>query len=189
MITRYSEITDIVVDDFRKEVIDSILSMFPGRAIDDEDSSNGIFYMDGIKVSIESDRIVVDDDANDTIPLKNAPIAGNPPQYREVSDIIQDFANLFAQVPVDEEEEIKPKTSLSRAFADIYGVSDTGCYINGNYFSPRVIIQKLDELCDCPIADIMDCIEDKFGDGCDGRDVNGEYMSPDSVLRFLSSQL
>ena len=189
MIKRYSEITDIVVDDFRRQVISSILFMFPGRAVDDEDSSNGVFYMDGVKVDIESDRIVIDGDSK-FIPLKNPPIAGNPPQYRPVEDILSDFVKEFsASVTEEQEQEIIPVTALGKAIADRYGTSDTGCYIKGNYFSSRSLIQKIDELGEYPsYEEIEDCITGCWGAGKDGRYVNNVYMSPDSVLEFVSSQ-
>lgn len=81
----------IATDDFRVDVIRAILTAFPGRAVDDEDPSNDIFLIDGIPVRLESDRIVVGDDLNGYIPLKNPPIAGNPPQYRDVDSILADF--------------------------------------------------------------------------------------------------
>lgn len=81
----------IATDDFRVDVIRALLTAFPGRAVDDEDPSNDIFLIDGIPVRLESDRIVVGDDLNGYIPLKNPPIAGNPPQYRDVDSILADF--------------------------------------------------------------------------------------------------
>ena len=87
---RFREI-QIATDDFRVDVIRAILTAFPGRAVDDEDPSNDIFLIDGIPVRLESDRIVVGDDLNGYIPLKNPPIAGNPPQYRDVDSILADF--------------------------------------------------------------------------------------------------
>lgn len=188
MIKRYSEITDVVVDDFRRQVISSILSMFPDRAVDDEDTSNGVFYMDGVKVEIESDRIVIDGDSK-FIPLKNPPIAGNPPQYRPVEDIISDFVREFSTLMTEEEQEVTPITSIGKALAGKYGISDTGCYINGAYFSPRSLIQKIDELGENPsYGEIEDCITGCWGAGKDGRYVNNIYMSPDSVLEFISSR-
>ena len=79
------------VDDFRKAVISAILFAFPERAVDDSDPSNDSFIIDGVPVRVESDRIVVGDDYSNYIPLKDAPIAGNPPQYRDVDSILVDF--------------------------------------------------------------------------------------------------
>lgn len=81
----------VVTTDFRRDVIQGILSAFPGRAMDDEDPSNDTFLIDGVPVRVEADRIVVGEDFNNYIPLKNPPIAGNPPQYREIDSIIADF--------------------------------------------------------------------------------------------------
>lgn len=81
----------VITTDFRRDVIQGILSAFPGRAIDDEDPSNDTFLIDGVPVRVEADRIVVGEDFNNYIPLKNPPIAGNPPQYREIDSIIADF--------------------------------------------------------------------------------------------------
>ena len=81
----------VITTDFRRDVIQGILSAFPGRAMDDEDPSNDTFLIDGVPVKVEADRIVVGEDFNNYIPLKNPPIAGNPPQYREIDSIIADF--------------------------------------------------------------------------------------------------
>ena len=81
----------VITTDFRRDVIQGILSAFPGRAMDDEDPSNDTFLIDGVPVKVEADRIVVGKDFNNYIPLKNPPIAGNPPQYREIDSIIADF--------------------------------------------------------------------------------------------------
>ena len=81
----------VITTDFRRDVIRGILSAFPGRAMDDEDPSNDTFLIDGVPVKVEADRIVVGEDFNNYIPLKNPPIAGNPPQYREIDSIIADF--------------------------------------------------------------------------------------------------
>lgn len=81
----------VITTDFRRDVIQGILGAFPGRAMDDEDPSNDTFLIDGVPVKVEADRIVVGKDFNNYIPLKNPPIAGNPPQYREIDSIIADF--------------------------------------------------------------------------------------------------
>ena len=90
MAMRYREI-QTNIDDFRKEVISAVLTAYPGRAVDDDDPSNDSFIIDGVPVRVESDRIVVGDDYSNYIPLKDAPIAGNPPQYRDVDSILVDF--------------------------------------------------------------------------------------------------
>lgn len=92
----------VLVDDFRAEVISAILSAFPGRAVDNENPDDDIFLLDGIPVRVEGDRIVIGDDLDNYIPLKNPPIAGNPPQYREVDSII---ADLKAYVGKEKREE------------------------------------------------------------------------------------
>ena len=81
----------ILVDEFRAEVIKKILSAYPERAIDNEDPTDSIFTIDGVPVKVESDRIVIGDDLDNYIPLKNPPIAGNPPQYRDIDSILTDF--------------------------------------------------------------------------------------------------
>lgn len=92
----------VLVDDFRAEVISAILSAFPGRAVDNENPDDDIFLLDGVPVRVEGDRIVIGDDLDNYIPLKNPPIAGNPPQYREVGSIITD---LKAYVDKEKREE------------------------------------------------------------------------------------
>lgn len=88
---KYIREIQVLVDDFRAEVIRAILTAFPGRAVDNEDPNDDTFMIDGVPVRVESDRIVVGDDLDNYIPLKNPPIAGNPPQYRGVDSILVDF--------------------------------------------------------------------------------------------------
>ena len=88
---KYVREIQVLVDDFRAEVIRAILTAFPGRAVDNEDPNDDTFLIDGVPVRVESDRIVVGDDLNNYIPLKNPPVAGNPPQYRSVDSVLVDF--------------------------------------------------------------------------------------------------
>lgn len=97
----------VITTDFRRDVIQGILSAFPGRAMDDEDPSNDTFLIDGVPVKVEADRIVVGEDFNNYIPLKNPPIAGNPPQYREIDSIIADF-----KAYVDKEKREEPMKEM-----------------------------------------------------------------------------
>ena len=87
---KFKEI-QVLVDDFRIKVIKTILSAYPERAVDDGDPSNDTFLIDGIPVRVEADRVVIGDDLDNYIPLKNAPIAGQPPRYRDVNSILTDF--------------------------------------------------------------------------------------------------
>lgn len=81
----------VVTTEFRKDVIQSIFNAYPDRVYDDEDPSNDIFFIDDVPVRIEADRIVVGDDLDNYIPLKDAPMAGQPPRYRDVDSILADF--------------------------------------------------------------------------------------------------
>ena len=81
----------VVTTDFRKDVIQSIFNAYPDRVYDDEDPSNDIFFIDDVPVRIEADRIVVGDDLDNYIPLKDAPMAGQPPRYRDIDSILADF--------------------------------------------------------------------------------------------------
>lgn len=99
------------IDDFRRDVILSILTAFPGRAVDDEDPSNDSFLIDGVSVKVEADRIIIGDDYSNSIPLKGSPIAGNPPQYRDIDSIISDF-KLYVSVVKAEERYRKDILSM-----------------------------------------------------------------------------
>ena len=109
----------VVIDDFRIDVIKAILSAYPERAVDDGDPSNDTFLIDGIPVRVEADRIVVGDDLNNYIPLKNAPIGGQPPRYRDVDSILTDFSAYInkekkesrMKITIKEETQI-PGTSI-----------------------------------------------------------------------------
>ena len=81
----------VLIDSFRISVIKAILSAYSERAVDDGDPNNDTFLIDGIPVVVEGDRIIVGDDVDNYIPLKDPPIAGNPPQYRDVNSILSDF--------------------------------------------------------------------------------------------------
>lgn len=101
----------VITTDFRRDVIQGILSAFPGRAMDDKDPSNDTFLIDGVPVKVEADRIVVGEDFNNYIPLKNPPIAGNPPQYREIDSIIADFK---AYVNKEKREETMNEMTIQK---------------------------------------------------------------------------
>lgn len=108
------------IDDFRRDVILSILTAFPGRAVDDEDPSNDSFLIDGVPVKVEADRIIIGDDYSNSIPLKGSPVAGNPPQYRDIDSIISDF-KLYVSVVKAEEKQIRKEnmeynTDISKRF-------------------------------------------------------------------------
>ena len=91
----------VVIDDFRVDVIKAILSAFPGRAVDDEDPSNDTFLIDGVPVRLEADRIVVGDDLDNYISLKDAPVGGQPPRYRDIDSILVDFTAYINKEKAD----------------------------------------------------------------------------------------
>lgn len=87
----------VVIDDFRVEVIKAILFAYPDRAFDNDDPSDDMFLIDGVPVKVEGDRIVVGDDIDNYIPLKDAPVAGQPPRYRDIDSILIDFKAYIDQ--------------------------------------------------------------------------------------------
>ena len=103
----YSE--EEFLDDFRQSLAKAIMDLFP-REICFLDG-NEIVLKDSFLI-IDSDRIIIEGDEQNPIPLKNPPIAGNPPQYREIPEILKDLEDwVNSNIWIKEDTQI-PGTNI-----------------------------------------------------------------------------